>query len=129
MQAEPFMYFCIKNYIGTQDGDLSTVKCALNPSVVYATDCFKTVVWCYSYFVWLFNRGRFMLSLAFFPYSLFYCLYVFSVLFSIVTTSLGEERTVQCASRICVYFSLVNLSFFSSFWCQRLAAACDCGTP
>ena len=35
MRVELFMYFCIKNYIGTQVEDLSTVK--LLP-VVYATD-------------------------------------------------------------------------------------------
>ena len=37
MRAELFMYFCIKNYIGTQGEDLSTVK-VLNPSPVFASD-------------------------------------------------------------------------------------------
>ena len=35
MRVERFMYFCIKNYIGTQAEDLSTDKLLL---VVYATD-------------------------------------------------------------------------------------------
>ena len=31
MQAELFMYFCIKNYIGTQGEDLSTVEVLETP--------------------------------------------------------------------------------------------------
>ena len=41
------MYFCIKNYIGTQDEDLSTVKVFKPPvvyAVVYATGRSKGVV-------------------------------------------------------------------------------------
>ena len=30
MQTELFMYFCIKNYVGTQGEGLSTVKVLLN---------------------------------------------------------------------------------------------------
>ena len=45
MQAERFMYFCSKNYIGTQSEDLSTVKVLLPPTpVVDATDRSKAVV-------------------------------------------------------------------------------------
>ena len=48
----------------------------------------------------------------------------FSVCFSILITSLGEEgasRTFACA---CIF-----LSFFSSSWCRGLAAVCDCCIP
>ena len=55
----------------------------------------------------------------------------FSVLFSTVITSLGEERPGLCASRAFVYsfYECPFLSFFSSSWCQGLTVACDCGTP
>ena len=50
----------------------------------------------------------------------------FRVLFSIVITSLGEERAGLCASRAFVFLFCARqcLSFFSSSWCQGLAAAC-----
>ena len=68
----------------------------------------------------------------------------FFISFSIVITSLGAEEAGLCASRafVCLFVCFVRvsflpcshplgqfLSFFSSFWCQSLAAACDCGTP
>ena len=43
-------------------------------------------------------------------------------------TWLGEEGAGLCASR-CLFCPRQFLSFFSSSWCQGLAAACDCGTP
>ena len=48
-----------------------------------------------------------------------------------VITSPGEEGTYLCASRafVCLFCACWFLSFFSSSWCQGLAAASDCGTP
>ena len=60
---------------------------------------------------------------------------VFSVLFSILITSLGEERERKraglCAFRAfdCLFYTRKFLFIFSSSLCQGLAAACDCGTP
>ena len=59
------------------------------------------------------------------------CSRVFSVLFSIVTTSLGEEAAGLCASRtfVCLFCTREFMSVFPSYWCQGLTATCDCGTP
>ena len=46
-----------------------------------------------------------------------------------MVATLGKEGAGPCASRAFVYFACVGLSFFSSSWCQGLAAACDCGIP
>ena len=55
------------------------------------------------------------------------CSCVFSVLVSIVITSLGEERACLCALvHLFVYFAT---NIFSSSWFQGLAVACDCGAP
>ena len=44
MRTELFMFFCIKNYIGTQ-GEVCTVKGLIPPPpVVYTTDSSKAVV-------------------------------------------------------------------------------------
>ena len=43
MRTELFMYFCIKNYIGTQ-GEVCTVKGLKPPPVVYTTDSSRVVV-------------------------------------------------------------------------------------
>ena len=45
--------------------------------------------------------------------------------------SIGEERAGLCVSRVfvCLFSTRWVLSFFSSSWCQGLAAACDCDTP
>ena len=55
----------------------------------------------------------------------------FSVCFSILITSLGEEGASLCASRtfVCLFCACMFLSFFSSSWCRGLAAVCDCGIP
>ena len=78
---------------------------------------------CYFYFVWLcgFYYGAFHVESC-------VALFVrdFWSLVSIVTTSLEEERAGICASRA---FAGLFLSCFSSSWCHRLAAACDCGIP
>ena len=55
-----------------------------------------------------FTTGRFVLSLA-----LLFVLVFFSVLFSIVITSFGEERAGLCAFRAFVYFARVNFFQFS----------------
>ena len=43
----------------------------------------------------------------------------------------GEERAGLCASHafVCLFCTYWFLSFFSSSWCQWLAAVCECGTP
>ena len=55
----------------------------------------------------------------------------FSVCFSILITSVGEEEAGLCASRtfVCLICACMFLSFFSSSWCRGLAAVCDCGIP
>ena len=55
----------------------------------------------------------------------------FSVCFSILITSFGEEGAGLCASRtfVCLFCACMFLSFFSSSWCRGLAAVCDCGIP
>ena len=58
--------------------------------------------------------------------------FFFSVLFSIMITSLEEDRVGLYASRACVCLSCRcyrRFIFFSSSCCQRLTAACDCGSP
>ena len=68
---------------------------------------------------------RFVSSLA-----LCFFILVFFSLFSIVVTSLGEERANFIAFCMFVRFALVwFLSVSSSSWCLGRAAACDCGTP
>ena len=76
----------------------------------------------------VFTTGRFVWSLAL---HFVLVLLFFSVLFSIVITSFGEERADLCAFRafVCLFCMRWFLSIFSSSWCQGLAAVCDCGTP
>ena len=59
------------------------------------------------------------------PCSLFSCF--FSILFSIVITSLGEERAGLCASRACACLSYMCY-FLCFFYFFLLAAAYDCGS-
>ena len=117
MQAGLFMYFCIKNCIGNQGEDLSTVKL---PTIL------RRWSWCNSYFMWLcVFTGRFVLSPALLS------VLVFLVLFSIVITSLGAKRAGICAFRafVCLCCTHSFLFVYSSSWCKGLAAVCDCGTP
>ena len=51
----------------------------------------------------------------------------FVIHFKVVITSLGEEGAGLCVFRLLCTCEL--LSFFSSSWCQGLAAVCDSGTP
>ena len=64
--------------------------------------------------------------------ALLFVLVIFSP-FSIVITSLGEERESWPMCFWCilfVYFARVEfLSFFGPSWCQMFATAYDCGTP
>ena len=74
----------------------------------------------------VYTSGRFFLS-----HDLLFVSVFFSP-FSIVITSLGEERAGLCATHAFVWLLRTRqcLSFFFSFsWYQGLAAACDCGTP
>ena len=58
------------------------------------------------------------------------CLLFFPVLFSILITLVGEgELVFVLLVHLFVSYAHVNLCpFFSSFWCQGLAATSDCGT-
>ena len=71
--------------------------------------------------LWFLLRG---VSCRVLPCSLFLC-------FSIVITSFGEERAGLWSSHafVCLFCTSQFLTFFSSSWCQGLAAACDCGNP
>ena len=102
-------------------------KSALNPRQLMILTILKRWSWRCSYFVWLcvFYYGSFHVEAC-----LVLCPRAFSVLFTIVITSLGEEtaglyasRTFVCLSCVC-YFLL-----FSSSWCQGLGEVCDCETP
>ena len=53
MRAEHFMYFCIKNFTGTQVEDLLT-KSDLHPPTPSGSFCYWSS-WCYSYFVCLWS--------------------------------------------------------------------------
>ena len=64
----------------------------------------------------------------------FVCLLLFfSVLLALRSPRLGKRELVcVLLVHLFVYFAHVNhlgFSFFSSSWCQGLAAACDCDTP
>ena len=111
--------------------DAANEKNRINLKLFLGCDVVLNIHDCSTYFVWLVvsTTRRFMFSLTFnfSPCSVLYCCYL--VLFSIVFTSLGEERAGLCTSRAFVCLSCMRciLSLFSSFWCQRLA--CDYGTP
>ena len=49
MRAERFMYFCIKNYIGTQGEDLPRVRC-FKPHWFMLPTVLRRRSWCDSYF-------------------------------------------------------------------------------
>ena len=98
----------VKNYIGTQGEDLSTVKVLLKTPVVYATLPAVLRRWslCYSYFVWVCGLydGAF--------YVQFYL--AFSFLFSTVITSLGKRELAYIVLvHLFVYFARVNFCPFS----------------
>ena len=95
---------------------LASCKSALNPSVVYSTDRFKTVVpllvlFCVA--LW-FSTRQYVLSLA-------WCYFVIAIFshLSIAITSLGEEWAKHIAFRTFVRFALVWFCLFPiplGFW-------------
>ena len=89
MRAKRYIFFVFRITSGNQGEDLSTVKVFLYPTVVYATNRSKAMV----LVLFLFCVGRFTFSLVL----------LFSVLLSIVITSLGEDRPGLCASRAVIY--------------------------
>ena len=111
------MYFCIRNYIGTKGEVCRQLKIFLTPPVVYATDHSKAVVLALFLILCSFvfyTTGRLVFlksSRALYPR--------FSVCFSILITSLGEEGAGLCASHtfVCLFSACMFLSFFSSSWC------------
>ena len=73
----------------------------------------------------VYSTRRFVLC----PTLCYFVLVIFSP-FSIVITSLGEERANLSAFRTFVRFVLVwFLSVSSSSWCLGGAAVCDCSIP
>ena len=72
----------------------------------------------------------FVFFFVFFFFFFFECV-CFSVLFSIVITSFGEEMAGLYASCAFVCLSCMRFIFvfFSSSWSRGSAADCDCGTP
>ena len=102
------------------------LKC-FKPLVVYATGRSKAVVLVLFLFLpWLHGFYHFVLSIAF---SLFYC-FVQSCL-ALWSPRLGKRELVYVFLMLLyVYFAHVKFfPFFSSSWCQGLAATCACGTP
>ena len=106
-------------------------KNTLNPPVVYAIDHSKEVVLVlFLLFVWL-------CGFCYWPFHVEYCLalcsHVFSVLFSNVIISLGEERAGLSASHVSLFilhaFNFVLFLFLLVSACQGLAETCACGTP
>ena len=75
----------------------------------------------------VFTTQRFIFSLAL----LFVVVFFFPFLFTIVITSIGEDSAGLCVSRafVCFIYTRKFLSFFSSSWCQGLAASCVFDTP
>ena len=121
------MYFCIKKYIGTQ-GEVCRHLKIISTLVVYATDRSKAVVpvlflFCVALWFVLQSASCFIVSSCSLSSRFFIPL-------SIVISSLWEEGAGLCASRafVCLFCTCYCLSFSSS-WCRRLAAVCDCDTP
>ena len=57
---------------------------------------------------------------------LFLC---FSVLLALRLPRLGKRELILVLLYVCSICACLVLSVFSSSWCLRRAAACDCGTP
>ena len=103
---------------------LASCKSALNPTVVYSTDCCKAVV---PVLVLLFVALWFILQ-----GDLFYVLpcvilfLCFSVLLALRLPRLGKTELT-----LVLFVRLFDLRVYvsSSSWCLGRAAVCDCGTP
>ena len=73
----------------------------------------------------VYSMRRFVLCL-----TLCHFVLVFFSPFSIVITSLGEDRAnLSAFSYVCSICACLDLSVCSSSWCLGKAAVCDCGTP
>ena len=103
---QSFMHFCIKSSIGTQ-GEVGSWP--PTTPVVYSTDRFKAVV---QVLVLLFVALWFILQSDLFCLALCYFVLVFCSSFSIVITSLGEERANLSAFCMFVWFALVWFCLF-----------------
>ena len=132
MQTKPFMYFCIKKYIGTQSGVCRQLK-YLNifnytPPLPVVTDHFKAVVLVLFLFcvaLWFILRGTSCFKV--FQCSLSLC---FFIPFSIVITSLGKEGAGLCTSPafVCL-FVLYMLVFVIFLFLSVLATAVIVALP
>ena len=85
---------------------LVSCKNALNPTVVYSTDCSKAMARTLCCFL-VYSTRRFVLC-----FSLCYFVLVFFSPFSVAITSLGEERANLSAFRTFVRFALVWFCLF-----------------
>ena len=119
------MYFCIMNYIGTK-GEYKIrnevcrqLKIFLTPPVVYA----RRWSVCCSYSVWL--CGLYHGALGVVKYSRALCAR-FSVCFSILIASLGEEGAVFCASCAFVCLFVLRVYVFV-FFLILLVSKVGCG--
>ena len=119
MRTEHFMYFCIKDYIGTLDEVCRQLKIFLNPpppppTAVYATDRSKAVVLVLFLFcvaLWFILPGASCFIVL--PCSLSSC---FFIPFSIVITSSGEEGAgLQCICFSCICLFVLHVFVFCPF--------------
>ena len=105
MRTKLFMYFFIKNYIGTQGENLLKVLYTPRPTpVVYAIDHSKSVV---LVLFLLCVTGRFMFA------SLFVLVF-FSVLLALWSPRLGK-REVVCVLLVHLFVYFTHIDFCSSF--------------
>ena len=106
---------------------LASCKSALNPTVVYSTDCSKTVVpMLVLLFValWFTIRGDLFYVL---PCAiLFLC---FSGLLALRLPRLGKTELILVLFVRLFDLCMLVLSVSSSSWCLGRAAVCECGTP
>ena len=103
--------------------------------MTFARRCFRDVtllrqcpdvVLCLCRFV-VFTTKRFVLSHALlFAFECFFFLFFFQSCLAFWSPRLEKRELVYVLLVLC---TRLFLSFFSSFWCQGLAATCDCGTP
>ena len=126
--SQTIYVFCSKNSFGTQGVGWSTVK-MLYPRWFTLPAALMRWSFCDTYFVCL--SGFYHETFHFVSYLAPGSLCFVSVLFSIVITSLGEEKAGRYASHALVCLSCMRYIFvlFSSSWCRGLAADCDCGNP
>ena len=123
--------YCIKNYVGTQGEDLSTVKVFLPSGSLRYRPFEAAVSWFYSYFVWLsgfyYGAVRVESCLALcsrvvvFLFFVFFCLFFFLLFFFLVILALshsdhlawGRESWSMYLVHLFVYFACVDVCPFS----------------